>query len=292
MLIKEKIKYTKFTSAEQLVIDFLLTKREDIASLSLREAAKDCYTYPSTFVRVSKKLGYNGWNELKNSYLEEIRYLDSKFSDIDANFPFKTNEPPLTIVSKMSQLAIETIQDTVSLIHHDSLSKAIQLLIEASEIKIFARNHNNIIAQEFVLRMNRLGRSTSISNLDGEQLFDAYNAKEGSCALFISYSGESVRLERTISILKQKGIPIILLTSIGTNSLSKLADCILHISTREKLYSKIGNFSVITSTSHLLDIIYACIFSKDFQKNRDHLINISLQADGRKSYTEIIKEEP
>lgn len=291
MLIKEKIEQTKFTPSEQQVIHFLSENIERIHDFSIRAAAKACYTYPSTLVRVAKKLGFGGWCELKEAYLAEVRYINTNFKHVDANFPFKSKDSFMTIASKLSVLATETIEDTLTLLHHDALYKAVNMLENASEIKIFARNHNNIIAQEFSLRMNRIGQYTSVCKLDGEQLFEAANARKNSCALFITYSGESLRLEKTAAILKEKGIPILLITSIGNNSLSDYADCLLYITTREKLYSKISDFSVMTSINHLLNTLYSCIFAQNYQKNYEHLLNVSLTADGRKSNVEIIKEQ-
>jgi DNA-binding MurR/RpiR family transcriptional regulator len=291
MLIKEKIEQTTFTPSEQQVIRFLTENAEQLQDFSIRAAAKQCYTYPSTLVRVAKKLGFSGWSALKQAYLAEVRYMNTNFKQVDANFPFQHTDTFMTIASKLSVLAQETIEDTLTLLQHDDLRKAVCMLEKASEVKVFARNHNNIIAQEFALRMNRIGHYTSVCKLDGEQLFEAANARQNSCALFITYSGESLHLEKTATILRQKGVPILLITSIGNNSLSAHADCLLYITTREKLYSKISDFSVMTSINHLLNTLYSCIFAQNYQKNYEHLLNVSLTADGRKSNVEIIKEQ-
>jgi len=290
MLIQEKIRQTKFTPAEEQVIHFLKNNIEHIHEFSIRIAAKKCYTYPSTLVRVAKKLGFSGWSALKQAYCEEVRYTEHNFKDVDANFPFTQTDSLSTVAVKMSVLTTETINDTLALLHHDQLYKAVHMIEKANIIRIFARNHNLILAQEFALRMNRIGYQTYVSNLSGEHLYDAANTKPDSCALFITYSGESQSLEKAASLLKAKNVPILLLTSIGNNSLSNYADCLLYLSTREKLYSKIGNFSVMTSIAHLLNILYAGCFSKNFQRNYQHLFAISLVADNRKSSVSLIKE--
>lgn len=290
MLIKEQLKEVSFTPAEQLVVAFLEEKQEQIQDYTLRNAAKECFTYPSTFVRVAKKMGFSGWEELKKAYLAECDYLGKSVKAINANIPFTPNDSLMTVAGKIKQLTMETTNDTFSLLTHDQLAKAIQLLIEADEIRIFARNHNILIAHEFCLRMNRIGHACFNNTVDGEQLFDAANAKTNSCALFISYSGESSQLRKAMTILKKKKVPMILITSIGNNSMAQLADCILEVTTREKLYSKIGNFTVSSSIKFLLDVLYAGCFAQNYQKNYEHLVEISLQADGRTSQVGILKE--
>ena len=79
-------------------------------------------------------------------------------------------------------------------------------------------------------------------------------------------------------------------TSIGDNTLSKHADCTLRVATREKLYSKIGSFSSTGSITFLLDILYSCVFSKNYQKNLEYKINISKYYDQRQSPNKVIEE--
>lgn len=291
MLLQEKIAQISFTTTERVVVEYLETHKSSLERTTLRKAAKECFTSPSTFVRVAKKLGFQGWNEFKAAYLQEIKYIDESFHDINANHPFTSEDEMMTIASKMTTLATETVNDTLSMLTHDTLSEAVDLIEKSTEVKIFTRHHNNIIAQEFCLRMNKIGQYTSTNALGGDFFFDAANIREGACALIITYSGESREMEQIMKILREKSVPIILLTSIGDNSLSKLATCVLHITTREKLYSKIGNFSAITSISHLLNILYSCVFSVHYQKNYQHLVNIAKYADNRKASIGIIKEE-
>ena len=77
-----------------------------------------------------------------------------------------------------------------------------------------------------------------------------------------------------------------MITSIGDNTLSKNADCILRICTREKLYSKIATFSTDSAITYLLDVLYSCIFALDYDRN----LNLKIET-GRFSTVDILKEE-
>lgn len=291
MLITERMTQVSFSESEKMIIDYIFKERENIKNKTTKQISKETYTHPSTIIRIAKKLGYNGWNELKEIYLEEIKYLDSHFENIDANIPFTEDDNIMTIANKIATLNQTTIKDTLSLIHHDELNKAIQLLHNASEIKIFASNQNLLISQDFVFKMNRIQKSVSISMTDAEQVFEAFNCKKNSCAIFISYSGESRRLIKAIPILKQNNVPIIALTSLGENTIANKSDCVLRITTRERLYSKIGNFTTNNSICYLLDVLYSCVFSKNYKKNLEHKIKVSKYFDSRKSSVKLIKED-
>lgn len=291
MLITEKMIQVSFSESEKIIIEYILKERENIKNKTTKQISQETYTHPSTIVRIAKKLGYTGWNELKEIYLEEIKYLDSHFENIDANIPFTENDNIMTIANKIATLNQITIKDTLSLIHHDDLKKAVQLLDSASEIKIFASNQNLLISQDFMFKMNRIQKSVSITMTDAEQVFEAFNCKKNSCAILISYSGESRRLIKAIPILKESHVPIIAITSLGDNTIADEADCVLRITTRERLYSKIGNFTTNDSICYLLDALYSCVFSKNYKKNLDHKIKVSKYFDSRKSSVKLIKED-
>ena len=57
------------------------------------------------------------------------------------------------------------------------------------------------------------------------------------------------------------------MTSIGENSLSKQADLVLRLSTRERLYSKIATFANDMSITYLLDLLYSGIFAQNYLAN-------------------------
>ena len=88
MLIIEKLKKTKFSSSEKVLVDYILTKKETISDKTTKEISAETYTSPSTLIRIAKKVGYSGWNELKENYLKEILYLDSHFKKLMQIFLF------------------------------------------------------------------------------------------------------------------------------------------------------------------------------------------------------------
>ncbi|MGJ7920890.1 MurR/RpiR family transcriptional regulator [Neobacillus sp. LXY-4] len=288
MLLTEKMKEDIFSSSERDIIDYLFKQRENIKDKTTKQISKETYTHPSTLIRIAKKLGYSGWIELKNSFLDEIYYLNSHFSSIDANYPFDEHDSVMTVANKMALLNQTTISDTLSLINYDDLQRATNMLDTAGHIKVFSMNHNLLICYDFKTKMNRIGKHVSLCTVDPQ--FEAVNSNSETCAIVISYSGENEYIIGLLPFLKRKKIPIIALTSIGENTLTKYADCILRITTREKLYSKIGSFTTNDSICFLLDVLYAGVFSKDYKKNLEFKTNISKYFDHRKSSNEVMQE--
>lgn len=86
MLLTEKMKEDIFAPSEQAIIHYMFEQRENIHDKTTKQIAEETYTHPSTLIRFAKKLGFHGWLELKNTFMEEMSYLNSHFNDIDANF--------------------------------------------------------------------------------------------------------------------------------------------------------------------------------------------------------------
>lgn len=57
------------------------------------------------------------------------------------------------IAHNISQLQIETIQDTMKLLDHDSLYHAIRLLRDAEEIDLYGVSDKVLLAQQFAQQM-------------------------------------------------------------------------------------------------------------------------------------------
>lgn len=292
MLISNKLEsMNSLSKSEELLANYILSQKENIENLSTKDLANSTFTSPSTVVRLSQKLGFSGWNELKEKYIDELKYLNKSVSNIDPDFPFEAHDTFMNIASKVGHLAINSIEDTLSLLKNDALKKATQLLCKSQIINVYGVSNSLLMAYDFKHKMLRINKHVEIMNLPGEQLIVASNSTPANCAILISYSGESKEVIKIAEILKVRNTQMIVLTSIGENSLTAFADCIFNISTREKLYSKIATYSSNDSIHLILDILYSCVFKMNYDYNLKLKADISKSIDERFSSSNLIKEE-
>lgn len=292
MLISNKLEsMNSLSKSEELLANYILSQKENIENLSTKDLANATYTSPSTVVRLSQKLGFSGWNEFKEKYIEELKYLNKNVSNLDPDFPFEAHDTFMNIASKVGYLAINSIEDTLSLLKNNELKKATQLLCKSQTINVYGISNSLLMAYDFKHKMLRINKHVEIMSLPGEQFIVASNSTPANCAILISYSGESKEVIKIAEILKSRNTQMIVLTSIGENSLTAFADCIFHISTREKLYSKIATYSSNDSIHMILDILYSCVFKMNYDYNLNYKANISKSTDDRFSTSNLIKEE-
>lgn len=290
MLIIHKIENTHFSASEALIVDYILEQGENIKNMTVNYIAKETYTSGPLLVRIAKKLGYSGWNEFKEAYLQELDYLYAA-SDVDASIPFVVNDDFMNIANNISQLEIDTIKDTMSLLKHDDLYAAMRILRDAEVIDMYGVSGTVLFAEDFAEKMFYIHKNVNICRLTGDAKIQAVMSNEKHCAILISYSGETEFMINVAKILNKKKTPIIAITSIGDNTLSQLSHISLHISSREMLHTKIGEFATSQSIKCILDILYGCIFSLNYQKNLDNRIAIAKEIDDKTSGYEYIDEK-
>lgn len=277
MLI-HKIEKTHFSPSESIIIDYILKKGKDIKNMTIAQIANETYTSTPLFIRIAKKLGFDGWNEFKEAYLKELDYLYLN-QEVDANIPFVVNDDIMNIAYNLCVLERETIQDTYSLISHDDLQKAIRLLRNCKYIDVYSRSVHMHIVRSFQERMYILHRHVQLCSLSDELDSTYLMSDQNHCAIIISYSGHAPHIKHLIETLRKKQTSIIAITNLEDNELSLLADVTLRMSSRELIYTKIADFASSLSLKYILDILYSCIFSIHYQQNLDNCIQIAKELD-------------
>lgn len=268
MLIFEKLsEQERMTEVEKTIADYFLNIGHVIKEKSTRMIAAELYVHPSSISRFCQLIGYTGFNHFKEVYLKELDYLDSNFSDINPNRPFLPQDRDKVLGNKMATLYKETVEDTVSLMHHDSMQKATRMLLEAETIVISAAGDFIEVANTFRNRMLKIGKNVIIENRMDNFYFQAAYANKKQCFILLSYSGEVETLLLVAQKLVDLQIPFMSITSYGENRLANCSPLTLHLSTREKLVDTLGNFSSMVSLSLLLDTLYSGVFSENYEEN-------------------------
>lgn len=292
MLLLEQLNHTSgLSEGQRTIARWLVAHRDEMANVTTKEIARQTFTSPAAVVRLAKNLGYDGFEPLRRELMAEAAYLNRNFRSVDANRPFDPGDKPLTVAAKVAALARETAQDTLSLMEADDLERAVALMAQARVVHVAATSFPLLYAQDFQLKMRRLGKMVEVCTLVGEPLFTEGTVDDQDCAIVISYSGTTPATLEMARMYHRRGIPLIALTSMGCNPLRELADVTLTLTTRERLYSKAGGFTSETSIKLVLDTLYACYLCQDAERLQAMKDELSSHAEpGRTSDSEILRE--
>ena len=281
----------EFSQSEKQIARYILDNGEDVLSLTVKELANKTYTSPATIVRLCRKIGLEGYNDFKIKYSAELQYDQRSKKRIDVNFPYNPNDNHETIADNLAILTNEVVKDTHQLIDFDNLNTIVDLLYNAEEIDIYGFGNSILAGLSFQHKMVRVGKNVNLRTIPGEQIFLASISNERKAAIMISYSGETGELIRFANVLKRKKTPIIAITSLGDNQLSKLADYVLHLDSREKIFSKMAPFASQISMEYILNIVFSCIYKRDYQENTQLKVDFDRINDSRKPQQSPISED-
>lgn len=280
-----------FSTSEKQLARYILEHGEEVLQYAIQQLAKKTYTSPATIVRLCKKLGLDGYSDFKIKYSAELQFDHTSKQRIDVNFPFDEQDTSEQIAYKLASLQQETIADTLKLINFKQLDSIITALNRARIIYIFGHGNSLLAGLSFQHKMMRIGKLVEVKLIPGEQGFMSYTVTPEDIALIISYSGETQEVISIAKGLKSAKVPILGITSLGDNQLSKLSTYILNTGSREKIFSKIAPFSSKISIEYILDILFSCIFSLDYQSHIRQKIGFDKENDHRHPDNSPISDE-
>ena len=292
MLLLEQLNNTSMLpDGQRAVAQWLAAHRNEVAMVTVKRIAQETFTSPATVVRLAKALGYEGFEPLRAELVVEASYLNQHFRGVDANQPIAEDDDPLTVAAKVAALARETASDTLSLMDGVTLAQATDIIESARVTHISATSFPLLYAQDFQLKMRRIGRPVEVCTLVGEPLFTEGIVSDRDCAIAISYSGTTPSTLDVARMYKRRGIPLVAITSLGANPLREIADVTLSLTTRERLYSKVAGFASELSIRLVLDTLYACVFARHLGEHQRAKDELSSHAEpGRTSDSEILSE--
>ncbi len=285
----EELTYSHSDSSANIG-DFLLKEQGHVQHYSMQQIADAAFTSKSSLVRFAKTLGYSGWKEFQEAFLNECHYMESHYTDIDPNFPFQEGDDVQDIIMKISNLEVESILDTTDQLQPRQVERAVDLMEKSKTIAVFGMSPNTLVARLFRRKMLTIGRNVQIFDSDQGLLANSLGA--GDCAILVSYSGNNEKRAplNFLPTLKSNGVSIIAITGLGDNDLRHNASIVLSMSSRERLYSKISTYSTEESLNFIFNILYSCYFARNYQKNMDYKIDKSKKLEARYSSYSDIKE--
>lgn len=203
--------------------------------------------------------------------MPDMQHQNLHPNEVDFNFPFGQKNDCQTIVSNIQKLQVATINETADLLDTAMLELAVNRIENAQNIVLFANSPNRYLGELSARKLCSIGKLARVA-VSGETGLLASALGEGDCAIMISYSGNNPAHEPLdkVEILQANHVTMTDITSGGNNNLREKVDCVFTMASRERLYTKISNFSTEESIGYILNCIFSCVFARQYQKNRNY----------------------
>lgn len=277
---------TELTPAEQKLAQVVLAMGERIQATSIKELAHAASVSIATVHRFCKKIGLEGFKELKIELARSMAANDDEPMPVDINFPFNAGDDAQTIVPAIRSLYEATLRDTCELLDVSELRRAAKLVGSARRVGIYTQSHNLYPAQMMCDRLLSIGHDAFCHEDIQRQYRCALAADKDDAAIFISYSGLTPEVGGRIDVLTRNQVPIVFVGTPGARLRHPGLAAYLLVSDREHLQDRITQLASHIAVQFVLDALFSCVFANTYDESaafleaaRPYMWSVPGQAD-------------
>lgn len=259
------------TPLESEIASYILNNKDAVTKLKIQELADILFISKSAIHRFVKKIGFNGFNDLKVSIARENADLLENNSYINVNYPFQAKDNPRQIAFKLLELYEKAIKDTFEYVDLDQIKAVSQLIDSADVIDVYTHAHNSNIAENFQDKMLTIGKSVNCPSSFYNQRLTVLASDQKHVAIILSYSGKATFILPIVKKLYEKGVKVIQIGKAGSNYYSQYVTYHLSISDSENNRDRMSQFSSHIAMQYIMDVLYGCIYNEKRKQNTKYI---------------------
>lgn len=194
MLLVQLREMKNFTNHERDVAEYILGHMDQIPDISAGELARASLTSKATVVRLSKKLGLSGYQELKLRLVAEMNQSE-RISQLISKEPITGNSSYSDIILTLPELYDKAITNTRLTLDKNTMMRIGRFLQGAECIDIYGTGISYVLAQAAAFKFATLGLECSAyESINGHYL--AARKHKRTVAFLISFTGANRTVER------------------------------------------------------------------------------------------------
>jgi RpiR family carbohydrate utilization transcriptional regulator len=255
--LNEKLLYGKKT--QKRIAEFLINYEGDFRKLKITDIANSVCTSNATIVRFAQDMGYLGFPEMKIELENQARIFQGN--------DYSKGEKESQRIHIMS--LITSFEMTSSVNTHSQILNFVDKIKSSKNVDIYAQGETNITAQDFALKLIRIGFVATAHQDSHTKHFVATNSTTETLAIGISYSGTSTEVFESLSLAKTHGATTFLIAKEGTKK-PEYIDYMLNIQCSEsgaRVFSTVSRLTIL----YLLDIVYLELIETNSEFYHDKL---------------------
>ena len=197
-------RFDTFTKTEQTIALFILNNPDQFARHPIDTAVKDTGTSKPAMIRFAKKLGYNGYSEMRFDFSRFL--ISTSFSNPET--PSGDDKTISDITSSYIKF-IEQINSTLTI---DEVKTMAKRIVNAKRCELFAINRTALPAQQLYMRGLKIGLSLNV--VDQIALMgDVVDFSQPDDLIIIFTVRDNAKsYEPLVDTLSSKNVPVILVT--------------------------------------------------------------------------------
>lgn len=197
----------RFTDFEETFSLYVLANPQEASGRTVSDLASSFHISPNAIMRFSRKLGYEGFSDMRLSIAREVAERAAK--------------APSTSTQELAQR-------TFALCHKpDVEARAARLLAAAKRVVFYAVGETAYVAHAFANRMTDFDEKTHFLTYENQMRRELAHGR-GLVLVLVSLTGETAQVVRFAREARERGIDVISVTDLHSNTLAQYASVALY----------------------------------------------------------------
>lgn len=255
--------YFQLTNSEKKVADYVLAHRIDAQYMSISELAEECEVADATISRFCRRLGLGGYNAFKLELAKaSMAARSAGHSGQDAEPADESGENGFDAMCK-SRLreSVAALEQTLKLTNGELLSQAAELIYQAKRVTCMGQGSSMVLAEEAWTLFSIVSPKFAFIPDSHLQLNSVALMDPGDVVLFFSYSGSTRDLQDILSVAKERGVKVILVSRFPKSPGGQQADLVLQCGANEGPLQA-GSTTARMAQLFVLDLLFTQVCSK------------------------------
>ncbi len=248
----------KASPSDRKIIQYILNNPLAISSLSIDKLSEKTGTSYATISRFCKKMGFDGFKDVKQQLLEELNEDYYIYSTEAVEHTKKI----LQIKQEINNLYMKILKDCQVSIKEEILDKAAAAMINAHEIYFIGQGTSSVTAKYAYLKFLRLGLPCSHDEDVTTIKTKTSIMRANDVLLAVSSSGRTKPVIEAALAAQQSGAAVISITDFDISPLSNIADIKLSTTLRDFSQYLNEDFPLTAGQIELIDILQSVCITK------------------------------
>lgn len=265
MILENLAKMDSFTHQEKAAARYILDHVELIQKMSAEELAKASFTSKATVARLCKKLGVEGYQELKYNLVSEM-VENIRVNQLLSKEPITEKSSYHDIVTTLPKLYDKAITDTKLCMDKNVMLRIANRIRQTDRLDIYGSGISYILAQSAAFKFSTLGMEcTAYESVNAHYL--AARKKKKSVSFLITFTGANLDMIGVARYLKEtSGTYVVGIVGRHNDEIRKWCDEIVEIPSRDSLLS-LKVVTSFTATTYVLDIFFSMFLSQTYEEH-------------------------
>lgn len=250
---------SKLRDSEKKIVEFIEKNQAEIIHLSITEVAERSETSESSVVRLCKRLGYKGFQDLKIHLAREVIAPEKQIHEV-----IEKGDDVVMIKKKVFQSNIQALYDSIEVCSDDEIQKAVDAITNARLIEFYGTGGSGTVALDAHHKLLKLGIKSFAYNDSVLQAMSACVLTDQDVVIGISHTGSNTDVLDAMRLAKEAGATIICITNSSKSPITKISDIVLQTASKETLFRTDAISSRIAQLT-IIDILVAAVANQAYE---------------------------